>query len=102
MGERLSGPFLALKMEEKAISQGMQAASKNYKSLESTSSPGASRKEHSPADPCLYFNKTHLFSMDEITLRTVDTFTREMEILLQRNNLGLSREHCGEGNGTPL
>jgi len=34
MGERLSGPFLALKMKEKAISQGMQAASKNYKSLE--------------------------------------------------------------------
>ena len=31
--------------------------------------------------------------MDEITLRTVDTFTREMEMLLQRNNLGLSREH---------
>ena len=30
--------------------------------------------------------------MDEITLRTVDTFTREMEILLQRNNLELSRE----------
>ena len=42
--------LLALKMEEGATSQGMQAASRNWKRQKNRSSPRASRREGRSAD----------------------------------------------------